>query len=133
MFNKNMRKIALEKGFTLNEYSLRKLGDGGFAGKALDINSEKDIFDYLGMDFKTPEERNMWKFINNVNFSFFICLKCKSSKGFVFYSANKLLWILLLMVLMIKIYTLNYLKFFNSDPRVKFVKFYCIPLIILTH
>lgn len=59
MFNKNMRKIALEKGFTLNEYSLRKLGDGGFAGKALDINSEKDIFDYLGMDFKTPEERNM--------------------------------------------------------------------------
>jgi hypothetical protein len=38
---------------------LRKFGDGGFAGKALEINSEKDIFDYLGMDFKKPEERNM--------------------------------------------------------------------------
>ena len=59
MFNKNMRKTALEKGFTLNEYSLRKLSDGGFAGKALDITSEKDIFDHLKMEFKPPEERNM--------------------------------------------------------------------------
>ncbi len=69
MFNKNMRKIALEKGYTLNEYSLRKLGSGGFAGKALEITSEKDIFDYLGMDFKTPDQRNLW-FFCDVNLSF---------------------------------------------------------------
>ena len=59
MFNKNMRKIALEKGYTLNEYSLRKTGESGFPGKALDVASEKDIFDYLGMDYKAPEERNL--------------------------------------------------------------------------
>ena len=27
MFNKNMRKIAIEKGYTLNEYSLRKVDE----------------------------------------------------------------------------------------------------------
>ena len=29
MFNKNMRGIALEKGFTLNEYSIRPVGSTG--------------------------------------------------------------------------------------------------------
>jgi DNA polymerase beta len=59
LFNKNMRAIALEKDFTLNEYSLRKIGTTGIPGKPLTINSEKDVFDYLEMDYKKPEERNM--------------------------------------------------------------------------
>lgn len=59
MFNKNMRTIALEKGFTLNEYSLRKIGTTGIPGKPISISSEKDIFDYLEMEYKKPEERNM--------------------------------------------------------------------------
>jgi DNA polymerase/3'-5' exonuclease PolX len=59
MFNKNMRKIALEKGYTLNEYSLRKLGESGIPGKSILVKSEKEIFDYLEMEFKKPEERNM--------------------------------------------------------------------------
>ena len=29
VFNQNMRKIALENGYTLNEYSLRKIGTSG--------------------------------------------------------------------------------------------------------
>ncbi len=29
MFNKHMRQVALEKGFTLNEYSIRPLGVTG--------------------------------------------------------------------------------------------------------
>jgi DNA polymerase beta len=29
VFNQNMRKIALENGYTLNEYSLRRLGSTG--------------------------------------------------------------------------------------------------------
>ena len=29
MFNKNMRGVALEKGFTLNEYTIRPLGSTG--------------------------------------------------------------------------------------------------------
>ena len=30
IFNKNMRKIALEKGYKLNEYCLVKIGSKGF-------------------------------------------------------------------------------------------------------
>jgi DNA polymerase beta len=55
MFNKNMRGIALDKGFTLNEHSLRRLD----SKESLPVNSEKDIFDYLGMEYKKPEERNL--------------------------------------------------------------------------
>lgn len=54
-----MRKIALEKGFTLNEYNLRKLGSGGVPGKPVDVKSEQDIFKCLDMEYKSPEERNM--------------------------------------------------------------------------
>jgi len=57
-FNKNMRQIALKKGYTLNEYSLRKV-TGGKPGQPLEITCERDIFDYLGMDFKEPSERSI--------------------------------------------------------------------------
>ncbi|KAK3090872.1 hypothetical protein FSP39_015386, partial [Pinctada imbricata] len=59
LFNKNMRAHALEIGFTLNEYTLRPLGSTGKPGEPLSVTSEKDIFDYLGMDYKKPSERNM--------------------------------------------------------------------------
>jgi len=54
-FNKNMRAIALKKGYTLNEYSLKKLG----TKTPLKVTCEKDVFDYLDMEFKNPEERNV--------------------------------------------------------------------------
>ena len=54
-FNKNMRALALKKGFTLNEYCLKKAG----ATEPLKVTCEKDVFDYLGMEFKRPEERNV--------------------------------------------------------------------------
>lgn len=60
MFNKNMRKIAIEKGYTLNEYSIRKVDEKtGIPGSPLQVSSEEDIFKYLGMEYKKPEERNM--------------------------------------------------------------------------
>ncbi|KAK2185306.1 hypothetical protein NP493_240g01043 [Ridgeia piscesae] len=59
MFNKNMRQHALEQGFTLNEYCLRPVGVTGVAGEALPVSSERDIFDYIGMTYKKPDERNM--------------------------------------------------------------------------
>ena len=59
LFNQHMRKIALEKGYTLNEYNLRKLGSGGVPGKPVDVKSEQDIFKCLDMEYKSPEERNM--------------------------------------------------------------------------
>lgn len=58
MFNKNMRGVALEKGFTLNEYTIRPLGSTGVPGEPLPVTSEEDIFDYLDMVYKKPSERN---------------------------------------------------------------------------
>ena len=57
MFNQNLRSIAKEKGFILNEYCLRKLDSSGRPGKVLKIHSEQDIFDYLEIEYKRPEER----------------------------------------------------------------------------
>ncbi len=54
-FNKNMRGVAVKKGYTLNEYCLRKVG----ATERMEVTCEKDVFDFLGMEFKKPEERNI--------------------------------------------------------------------------
>ncbi len=58
-FNKNMRAHALEKGFTLNEYSLRPVDKGGQPEKPLPVSSEEDIFDYISYQYKEPKDRNM--------------------------------------------------------------------------
>lgn len=57
VFNKNMRQVAIDLGFTLNEYSLRPVGSTGVPGECLPVTSEEDIFDYLGMEFKEPKDR----------------------------------------------------------------------------
>jgi DNA polymerase beta len=55
-----MRATALEKGFTLNEYSLRKLSsDKATPGEILPVTSERDVFDYIGMEYKEPNERSL--------------------------------------------------------------------------
>ncbi|XP_022081994.1 DNA polymerase beta-like isoform X2 [Acanthaster planci] len=59
MFNKDMRAKAIEAGFTLNEYTIRPMGSTGIAGEPLPVNSEKDVFDVIGMAYKKPSERNM--------------------------------------------------------------------------
>ncbi|XP_028174412.1 DNA polymerase beta-like [Ostrinia furnacalis] len=59
VFNKTMRAHALDKGFTLNEYSLRPVGITGVPGEPVPISSEEDIFDYIDYPYKKPEERNM--------------------------------------------------------------------------
>ncbi|KAI4898755.1 hypothetical protein NFI96_014139 [Prochilodus magdalenae] len=58
IFNKNMRTHALEKGFTLNEYTIRPLGVTGMAGEPLLVDSEKDIFDYIHMRYREPKDRS---------------------------------------------------------------------------
>jgi len=59
MFNQQMRAWALEKGFTLNEYSLRPtLGLGKVGGlEPLPVSSERDVFDYLEYDYRPPKDR----------------------------------------------------------------------------
>ncbi|KAJ3604238.1 hypothetical protein NHX12_028979 [Muraenolepis orangiensis] len=58
IFNKNMRTHALEKGFTLNEYTIRPLGVTGMAGEPLMVDSERDIFEYIQYKYKEPKERS---------------------------------------------------------------------------
>ncbi|XP_003228273.1 DNA polymerase beta [Anolis carolinensis] len=58
IFNKNMRTHALEKGFTLNEYTLRPVGVTGVAGEPLPVDSEKDIFDYIQWKYREPKDRS---------------------------------------------------------------------------
>ncbi|GCB60370.1 hypothetical protein scyTo_0006859, partial [Scyliorhinus torazame] len=58
LFNKNMRTQALEKGFTLNEYTIRPLGSTGVPGEPLPVESEKDIFEYIGWHYREPRERS---------------------------------------------------------------------------
>lgn len=58
IFNKNMRTRALEKGFTLNEYTIRPLGVTGIAGEPLPVDSEKDIFDYILWKYREPKDRS---------------------------------------------------------------------------
>jgi DNA polymerase beta len=54
-----MRIVAQEKGYKLSEYAIQKVGSTGALSKPLPVTSEKDIFDYLDMDYKEPNERNM--------------------------------------------------------------------------
>ena len=51
-FNKNMRLNALSNDYTLNEYGLYNE-----KGKIFTVNSEKDIFDLLNMEYITPDKR----------------------------------------------------------------------------
>jgi DNA polymerase beta len=52
-FNKRMRKIAIDKGLKLNEYSLTDTA----TGKELAAKNEKDIFALLDMEYVHPEMR----------------------------------------------------------------------------
>eukprot|EP01095_Lingulamoeba_sp_RSL-Kostka_P005051 TRINITY_DN16414_c0_g1_i1.p1 TRINITY_DN16414_c0_g1~~TRINITY_DN16414_c0_g1_i1.p1 ORF type:complete len:381 (-),score=130.55 TRINITY_DN16414_c0_g1_i1:155-1297(-) len=58
-FNTQMRMIALERGYTLNEYNITPMGETGEKGAPLPVSSEEDIFDYLDLEYKDPEERNL--------------------------------------------------------------------------
>jgi DNA polymerase beta len=51
-FNRKMRHIADDMGYTLNEYGLFDENNHPFV-----INSEKDIFDILSMEYLTPDKR----------------------------------------------------------------------------
>jgi len=51
-FNKNMRSIAIMQDYTLNEYGLYNKQN-----KSIKVNSEKEIFDLLNMEYIPPDKR----------------------------------------------------------------------------
>jgi DNA polymerase beta len=60
-FNRKMRQVAKKKNYKLNEYGLYKLEikSGKLIEKQIKIESEEQVFDILGMEYKKPEERNI--------------------------------------------------------------------------
>ena len=58
-FNTAMRQYALQQGLTLNEHGFHKMENKIKGDKITSpqFNSEKDIFDYLNLEFKEPNER----------------------------------------------------------------------------
>lgn len=58
IFNTVMRHVALEKGYTMNEHGIYSL-QGVKKGDKVDrtFNNEEDIFDFLGLQYKSPIER----------------------------------------------------------------------------
>jgi DNA polymerase/3'-5' exonuclease PolX len=52
--NRNMRLIANTHGFKLNEYGLYKDG----SSKSVMVESEKEIFDILGLNYLQPKDRS---------------------------------------------------------------------------
>ncbi|KAI4494976.1 hypothetical protein M0804_001177 [Polistes exclamans] len=59
LFNKNIRAHALEKKYTLNEYTLKRLTVEGIPGEAEKITCEEDIFKILGLPYKEPKNRDL--------------------------------------------------------------------------
>ena len=58
IFNTIMRQYSLDKGYTFNEHGIYKLENKKKGEKVnKEFNTEKDIFDFLGLQFKTPLER----------------------------------------------------------------------------
>jgi DNA polymerase beta len=51
--------LALEKGFKLSEYGLYMMGDTGVPGDPLPISSEQDVFEILGVPYRSPEQRSL--------------------------------------------------------------------------
>lgn len=63
IFNTIMRQKALNQGYTFNEHSIYHLTKDKKKGEKVDkqFTSEKDIFDFLGLQYKTPVERQTLK------------------------------------------------------------------------
>jgi NAD-dependent DNA ligase len=58
IFNTVMRHIALEKGYTMNEHGLYTFEAKKKGSKVEHVfKNEKDIFDFLGIEYKSPNER----------------------------------------------------------------------------
>ena len=58
IFNTVMRQYGLDKGYTFNEHGIYKLENKKKGAKVEQIfNTEKDIFDFLGLEYKTPIQR----------------------------------------------------------------------------
>jgi DNA polymerase/3'-5' exonuclease PolX len=61
-----MRKIALEKGYSLSEYGIKNNTDKKFIDTTDLINSEEDIFKFLQIPYILPNKRNTINILFNI-------------------------------------------------------------------
>lgn len=60
MCNKLMRTVALEKGYTLNEYGLYRVVNGQKdTDQRIMVHSEQEVFDILGILYLEPKDREL--------------------------------------------------------------------------
>jgi DNA polymerase beta len=57
-FNTRIRELAISLGYKLSEYGLYQVDEKRNVIKSMPIKSEKDIFDYLGLEYLTPQQRS---------------------------------------------------------------------------
>ena len=69
VFNTVMRHKALKMGYTFNEHGMYKLDDKKKKGEKVSqiFTSEKDIFDFLNLQYKEPLERKDGRSIQEIN------------------------------------------------------------------
>jgi len=58
-FNIYMRRVALERGWSLSEYGIKNNNTKKFIDTADIIKSEEDIFEYLAISYVPPNKRDM--------------------------------------------------------------------------
>jgi DNA polymerase/3'-5' exonuclease PolX len=56
-FNVHMRAVAKKRGYLLNQHGLFTRKNDGSAGKQIPLENEKELFTFLKIAYKTPEER----------------------------------------------------------------------------
>ncbi len=56
-FNTVMRQHGLNQGYTFNEHGMHKLVNGNKEKVETIFRDEKDIFEFLGLEYKRPEDR----------------------------------------------------------------------------
>lgn len=56
-FNVNFRKVAILKGYTLNEHRLKKTDEKSDSPSVPSFKTEKDVFKFLGIVYQEPHER----------------------------------------------------------------------------
>lgn len=57
-FNEHQRLIAKKMGYSLSEHGLKDVKTGEYV---MGIESEREIFDFLGMDYLTPSQRETFR------------------------------------------------------------------------
>jgi NAD-dependent DNA ligase len=69
IFNTVMRHKALKMGYTFNEHGMYKLDDKNKKGEKVShiFTNEKDIFDFLNLQYKEPWERIDGRYIQEIN------------------------------------------------------------------